>query len=137
MSLFSKAAACALLEFPAVNAYLQDDYIEYHNYADISIAVSTQRGLVLPVLRNVQTNGLAQYRIRHQRLSHQSPQQYAIYRRYVVIFTITNGGIFGSLLSTPIINPPQSAILGMHSIQETPRSTQRSSSNTPHDVCST
>jgi len=121
MSLFSKAAACALLEFPAVNAYLQDDYIEYHNYADISIAVSTERGLVVPVLRNVEQMGLHNIELGIKDLATKARNNtLSIDDMSGGTFTITNGGIFGSLLSTPIINPPQSAILGMHSIQERP-----------------
>lgn len=121
MSLFSKAAACTLLEFPAVNAYLQDDYIEYHNYADISIAVSTERGLVVPVLRNVEQMGLHNIELGIKDLATKARNNtLSIDDMSGGTFTITNGGIFGSLLSTPIINPPQSAILGMHSIQERP-----------------
>ncbi len=121
MSLFSKAAAMALLEFPAVNAYLDDDYITYHNYADISVAVSTDRGLVVPVLRNVEQMGLHDIELAIKDLATKARNNtLTIDDMSGGTFTITNGGIFGSLLSTPIINPPQSAILGMHSIQERP-----------------
>ncbi len=121
MSLFGKAAAMALLEFPAVNAYLNEDYIEYHNYADISIAVSTDRGLVVPVLRNVEQMSLQDIELTIKDLAGKARNNtLSIDDMSGGTFTITNGGIFGSLLSTPIINPPQSAILGMHSIQERP-----------------
>lgn len=121
MSLFGKAAAMALLEFPSVNAYLNDDYIEYHNYADISIAVSTDRGLVVPVLRNVEQMSLHHIELAIKDIAGKARSNtLSIEDMSGGTFTITNGGIFGSLLSTPIINPPQSAILGMHSIQERP-----------------
>lgn len=121
MSLFSKAAAMALLEFPVVNAYFNDDYIQYHNYADISIAVSTDRGLVVPVMRNVEQMGLHDIELNIKDLATKARNNaLSIDDMSGGTFTITNGGIFGSLLSTPIINPPQSAILGMHSIQERP-----------------
>lgn len=121
MSLFGKAAALALLEFPAINAYISEDYIEYHEYVDISIAVSTDKGLVVPVIRNVENMGLHDIELAIKDLATKarnnalSPDDMS-----GGTFTITNGGIFGSLLSTPIINPPQSAILGMHAIQERP-----------------
>lgn len=121
MSLFGKAVALALHEFPMVNAYIIDDYIEYHDYVDISIAVSTDKGLVVPVVRNVENMGLHDIELAIKDLATKarnntlSPDDMS-----GGTFTITNGGIFGSLLSTPIINPPQSAILGMHSIQERP-----------------
>jgi 2-oxoglutarate dehydrogenase E2 component (dihydrolipoamide succinyltransferase) len=119
MSFFVKASCDALRKFPPVNASLDGDEIIYHNYQDIGIAVSTERGLMVPILRNAQTMGLAQIE--------QSIERYANSARDGSIeladlqggtFTITNGGIFGSLLSTPLLNPPQSAILGMHAIKE-------------------
>ncbi len=121
MSFFVKAAANALQRFPAVNASVDGDDIIYHGYADISIAVSTEKGLVTPVLRNVERMGFADIE--------QGIAGYAKKARDGKLglddlqggtFTITNGGTFGSLMSTPIVNPPQSAILGMHTIKERP-----------------
>ncbi len=119
MSFFVKAAANALQRFPLVNASIDGDDVVYHGYADISIAVSTDKGLVTPVLRNVERQsfadiekGIADYaqKARAGKLSLEELQGGT--------FTITNGGTFGSLMSTPIVNPPQSAILGMHAIKE-------------------
>ncbi|WP_372014303.1 dihydrolipoyllysine-residue succinyltransferase [Pseudoxanthomonas sp. 10H] len=121
MSFFVKAAANALQRFPVVNASVDGDDIIYHGYADISIAVSTDKGLVTPVLRNVERLGFAEIE--------QGIADYAKKARDGKLglddlqggtFTITNGGTFGSLMSTPIVNPPQSAILGMHTIKERP-----------------
>ncbi|MDS0832942.1 dihydrolipoyllysine-residue succinyltransferase [Xanthomonas citri] len=121
MSFFVKAAANALQRFPLVNASIDGDDIIYHGYSDISIAVSTDKGLVTPVLRNVERQSFADVE--------QGIADYAAKARAGKLglddlqggtFTITNGGTFGSLLSTPIINPPQSAILGMHAIKERP-----------------
>ncbi|MEQ8033827.1 dihydrolipoyllysine-residue succinyltransferase [Xanthomonas sp. WHRI 6106] len=121
MSFFVKAAANALQRFPLVNASIDGDDIIYHGYSDISIAVSTDKGLVTPVLRNVERQSFAEVE--------QGIADYAAKARAGKLglddlqggtFTITNGGTFGSLLSTPIINPPQSAILGMHAIKERP-----------------
>ncbi|RBC16784.1 dihydrolipoyllysine-residue succinyltransferase, partial [Xanthomonas oryzae] len=121
MSFFVKAAANALQRFPLVNASIDGDDIIYHGYSDISIAVSTDKGLVTPVLRNVERQSFADVE--------QGIADYAAKARAGKLglddlqggtFTITNGGTFGSLLSTPIINPPQSAILGMHTIKERP-----------------
>ncbi|MGF6419983.1 2-oxoglutarate dehydrogenase E2 component (dihydrolipoamide succinyltransferase) [Stenotrophomonas sp. AN71] len=121
MSFFVKAAANALQRFPLVNASIDGDDIIYHGYSDISIAVSTEKGLVTPVLRNVERMSFADIektiadyakKARDGKLSLEELQGGT--------FTVTNGGTFGSLLSTPIINPPQSAILGMHAIKERP-----------------
>ncbi len=121
MSFFGKAASIALSEWPAVNAYIDGDTLVYHDYADISIAVSTPRGLTVPVIRNVESLGMAEIekavvvlatKARDSKLTAEDLQGGT--------FTITNGGVFGSLLSTPIINIPQSAILGMHKIQDRP-----------------
>lgn len=121
MSFFAKACAVALSEWPAVNAYLDSDELIYHDYADISIAVSTPRGLTVPVIRNVESLSMADIekkvielagKARDSKLTAEDLQGGT--------FTITNGGVFGSLMSTPIINIPQSAILGMHKIQERP-----------------
>ncbi len=121
MSFFAKACAIALAEWPSVNAYIDGDQILYHDYADISIAVSTPRGLTVPVIRNVESLGMADIekkvvelagKARDSKLTAEDLQGGT--------FTITNGGVFGSLMSTPIINIPQSAILGMHKIQDRP-----------------
>ncbi|MFY7879058.1 MAG: 2-oxoglutarate dehydrogenase complex dihydrolipoyllysine-residue succinyltransferase [Lacibacter sp.] len=121
MSFFAKACATALTEWPAVNAYIDSEEIVYHDYADISIAVSTPRGLTVPVMRNVESMSMADVektvvelagKARDNKLTMEDLQGGT--------FTITNGGVFGSLMSTPIINLPQSAILGMHKIQERP-----------------
>ncbi|AXA83926.1 dihydrolipoamide succinyltransferase [Lysobacter oculi] len=119
MSFFAKAAANALAKYPVVNASVDGDDIIYHGYADISVAVSTDKGLVTPVLRNVERMDFAEVE--------KSIAGYAKAAREGGLkledlqggtFTITNGGTFGSLFSTPIVNPPQSAILGMHAIKE-------------------
>ncbi|MDO4699766.1 MAG: 2-oxoglutarate dehydrogenase complex dihydrolipoyllysine-residue succinyltransferase [Moraxella sp.] len=121
MSLFVKAATEALKRFPAVNASIDGDDIIYHGYYDVGVAVSSERGLVVPVLRDTDSMGLADIE--------GGIRDYAIKAREGKLsidemtggtFTITNGGVFGSLLSTPIINPPQTAILGMHAINERP-----------------
>ncbi|MCW8929655.1 MAG: 2-oxoglutarate dehydrogenase complex dihydrolipoyllysine-residue succinyltransferase [Gammaproteobacteria bacterium] len=121
MSFFVKATVEALKQFPAVNASIDGNDIVYHNYFDIGVAVSSPRGLVVPVLRNSETLSMAGIE--------QSIKELAIKARDNQLsldeitggsFSITNGGVFGSLLSTPILNPPQSAILGMHKIQERP-----------------
>lgn len=121
MSLFVKAAATALQRFPEINASIDGNDIVYHGYCDIGIAVSSDRGLVVPILRNTENmsmadveSGIADYAVkaREGRLDMDDLTGGT--------FTITNGGVFGSLLSTPILNPPQSAILGMHSIQKRP-----------------
>ncbi len=121
MSFFSKACAIALTDFPGVNAYIIDDVIEYHDYVDISIAVSTPKGLVVPVIRNVQDMGFKEIELAVKELAVKGRDGLLTMEDMTGgTFTITNGGVFGSLLSTPILNPPQSAILGMHKIQERP-----------------
>ncbi len=121
MSFFAKATAFALQKHPILNASVDGEDILYHSYVDLSIAISTERGLVTPVLRNVEgmsfaeiEKGIASYaqKARDGKLTLEDLQGGT--------FTITNGGVFGSLLSTPIVNPPQSAILGMHAIKERP-----------------
>ena len=121
MSFFTKAATMALMEFPAVNAQIDGKEMVFHDYADIGIAVSTTKGLVVPVIRDAHMMSLFQIE--------QAVLHYALKARENKIsiedmqggtFTLTNGGIFGSMLSTPIINPPQSAILGMHNIVQRP-----------------
>ncbi|MBL7850256.1 MAG: 2-oxoglutarate dehydrogenase complex dihydrolipoyllysine-residue succinyltransferase [Cyclobacteriaceae bacterium] len=121
MSFFAKAVCAALKEFPAVNASVDKDEIVYHDYCDISIAVSTPRGLVVPVIRNADALTFAQIESEVVRLATRGRDgKLSIEEMTGGTFSITNGGVFGSMLSTPIINPPQSAILGMHNIVERP-----------------
>ncbi|HNV20125.1 MAG TPA: 2-oxoglutarate dehydrogenase complex dihydrolipoyllysine-residue succinyltransferase [Candidatus Hydrogenedentes bacterium] len=121
MSFFVKAAVAALQEFPGVNAQIRDDQIVEFNYCDIGIAISSGKGLVVPVLRNAELMRFADIeraiadfgeRARENKITLDELQGGT--------FTITNGGVFGSLLSTPIVNPPQTAVLGMHAIQDRP-----------------
>lgn len=121
MGFFVKAAVEALRRFPAVNASIDNDAIVYHGYQDIGVAVSTDKGLVVPVLRNAEQMGLADIEstVRDYGLRARDGKL-TIEEMTGGTFTITNGGVFGSLLSTPILNLPQSAILGMHKIQERP-----------------
>jgi 2-oxoglutarate dehydrogenase E2 component (dihydrolipoamide succinyltransferase) len=119
MSFFTKAVCVALKSFPAVNAYLDGEEIIYHDYCDISIAVSAPKGLVVPVIRNAESLGLADIEKEVARLAGRArDNKLGLDEMTGGTFTITNGGVFGSMLSTPIINPPQSAILGMHNIVE-------------------
>lgn len=121
MSFFTKAICVALKEFPAVNASIDKDEIVYHDYCDVSIAVSTPRGLVVPVIRNAEALSFAQIESEVVRLATKGRDgKLSIEEMTGGTFSITNGGVFGSMLSTPIINPPQSAILGMHNIVERP-----------------
>jgi 2-oxoglutarate dehydrogenase E2 component (dihydrolipoamide succinyltransferase) len=121
MSFFAKAVCAALKDFPAVNASIDKDEIIYHDYCDISIAVSTPRGLVVPVIRNADKLSFAQIESEVVRLATKGRDgKLSIEEMTGGTFSITNGGVFGSMLSTPIINPPQSAILGMHNIVERP-----------------
>jgi len=121
MSFFIKAAVLALQEYPEVNAYIDENEIVYHDYCDISIAVSTDRGLVVPVIRNAESMSMADLEEHIVELANKAREnQLAIEEMRGGTFTLTNGGIFGSLMSTPIINQPQSAILGMHAIQDRP-----------------
>lgn len=121
MSFFVRASIEALKRFPAVNASIDGNDIVYHGYQDIGVAVSSPRGLVVPVLRNADHMGLAQIeaQIREYGLKAQGGKL-SIDEMSGGTFTISNGGVFGSLLSTPILNPPQTAILGMHKIQDRP-----------------
>ena len=121
MSFFVKACTDALRKFPVVNASIEGDEIVYHNFQDIGIAVSTERGLMVPIIRNAENLGLAEIEM--------AIGDFAVKAREGTIsleelqggtFSITNGGVFGSLMSTPLLNPPQSAILGMHTIKERP-----------------
>ncbi len=119
MSFFTKAVCEALKEYPAVNSYIDGENIEYHDYADISIAVSAPKGLVVPVIRNAESLSLAEIEKEVSRLAGKArDNKLSIEEMTGGTFTITNGGVFGSMMSTPIINPPQSAILGMHNIVE-------------------
>lgn len=121
MSFFTKACCLALKEVPSVNAQINGDEIIYHNYADIGVAVSTEKGLVVPVVRNAE--GLSFFEIEKEIIDLAKKARdgkLSIDEMQGGTFTITNGGIFGSMLSTPIINIPQSAILGMHNIVERP-----------------
>ncbi len=121
MSFFAKAAANALLQIPEVNAYIDNGEIVYNDFVDISVAVSAPKGLVVPVLRNVETMNFAQIEKGIVNLATKAKNNtLSIDDMSGGTFTITNGGIFGSMLSTPIINAPQSAILGMHNIVERP-----------------
>lgn len=121
MSFYVKAVTEALKRFPEVNASIDGDDIVYHNYFDISIAVSTPRGLVTPVLKDTDTLGMAGIESGIKALALKGRDgKLSLDELQGGNFTITNGGVFGSLLSTPIINPPQSAILGMHKIQDRP-----------------
>ncbi len=121
MSFFVKACCDALRKHPVVNASIDGDEIVYHNFQDVGIAVSTDRGLMVPIIRNAEGLGLAEIE--------KTIEQFAVKAREGTIsledlqggtFTITNGGVFGSLVSTPLLNPPQSAILGMHAIKDRP-----------------
>lgn len=119
MSFFTKAVCAALKEFPAVNASIDGDEIVYHDYCDISIAVSTPRGLVVPVIRNAESLTMNQIEAEVVRLAGKGRDgKLSIEEMTGGTFSITNGGVFGSMMSTPIINPPQAAILGMHNIVE-------------------
>ena len=121
MSFFSRAAVLALGDFPAINAQIDDTHIVYHDFVNLGIAVSTERGLVVPVLHRADQMSIAQLESNIKRLALSArDNKLAMDELSGGTFTITNGGVFGSLLSTPILNAPQSGILGMHAIQERP-----------------
>lgn len=121
MSFFVKAACSALKRFPKVNAYIAGDEVEYHDFADVSIAVGTERGLVVPVLRNAEQMSFAQIELAIRNFAARARDgKLGVDEMTGGTFTITNGGIYGSLMSTPILNAPQSAILGMHAIKKRP-----------------
>ncbi len=121
MSFFTKAVTEALNAYPAVNGMIDGKEIVYHDYADVGIAVSSPKGLMVPVLRNAEQMSLAEIEAEIKRLAVKARDgKLTIDEMTGGTFTITNGGVFGSMLSTPIINPPQSAILGMHNIVERP-----------------
>jgi 2-oxoglutarate dehydrogenase E2 component (dihydrolipoamide succinyltransferase) len=119
MSFFTKAVCFALQEWPAVNAYIDGEELIYHDYCDISIAVSAPKGLVVPVIRNAESLSMAEIEKKVVELAGKArDNKLSMEEMQGGTFTITNGGVFGSLMSTPIINIPQSAILGMHKIEE-------------------
>jgi 2-oxoglutarate dehydrogenase E2 component (dihydrolipoamide succinyltransferase) len=121
MSFFTKAVTEALNHFPAVNAMIDGEEIVYHKYADIGIAVSAPKGLVVPVVRNAEQMSLAQIETAIKNLAVKARENKITLEDMTGgTFTITNGGVFGSMMSTPIINPPQSAILGMHNVVDRP-----------------
>ncbi len=121
MSLFAKACAQVLLEMPQVNAHLDGDSLIYHDYVDISIAISTPTGLVVPPVKNVESLDFHEVELKIKELADKARNgKLTLDEMRGGTFTITNGGVFGSLLSTPILNEPQSAILGMHTIQQRP-----------------
>ena len=121
MSFFSRAAVLALGEFPAINAQIDGTHIVYHDFVNLGIAVSTERGLVVPVMHRADQMSIAQLESNIKRLALSArDNKLAMDELSGGTFTITNGGVFGSLLSTPILNAPQSGILGMHAIQERP-----------------
>ena len=121
MGLFLKAASIALQDMPIVNASMDDDDVIYHGFQDIGVAVSTERGLVVPVVRGVQNKNIAEIEQSILELSNKAREgSLSIEEMTGGTFTVSNGGVFGSLISTPFLNPPQSAILGMHKIQDRP-----------------
>ena len=121
MSFFSRAVVLALGEFPAVNAQIDRTDIVYHDFVNLGIAVSTERGLLVPVLRRAERMSMAGIESEIKRLALGArDNKLALDELSGGTFTITNGGVFGSLLSTPILNAPQSGILGMHTIQQRP-----------------
>jgi 2-oxoglutarate dehydrogenase E2 component (dihydrolipoamide succinyltransferase) len=117
MSVFVKASTAALIKNPEVNAYIQDGCVVYHDFVDVSVAVSTGTGLVVPVLRNTEGMNFAQVEAAIGAFGAKARKnQIAIEDMVGGTFTISNGGVFGSMFGTPILNSPQSAILGMHGI---------------------
>jgi len=121
MAFFVKAAALAARDVPSVNASIDGDEIVYHDYLDVSVAVSAPQGLVVPVIRDAQALSFAEIETTIADFGNRAKAgTLTIEEMQGGTFTISNGGVFGSLLSTPIINPPQSAVLGMHRIEERP-----------------
>ncbi len=121
MSFFTKAAALAVGYHPAVNAMIDGEEIVFPTYVDIGIAVQTPKGLMVPVVRNAESKSLPQIELEIKELAEKArSRKITVEELSGGTFTITNGGVFGSLLSTPILNPPQSAILGMHNIIDRP-----------------
>jgi len=121
MSFFVKAAISALRRCPRVNAYIVGDSIEFHDYCDVAIAVGTDRGLVVPVLRNAETMSFAEIEARIRDFAIRGRDgKLSVDEMTGGTFTVSNGGVYGSMMSTPILNPPQSGILGMHAIKRRP-----------------
>lgn len=121
MSVFAKACSHALMEMPQVNSHIDGEDLIYHEFADISIAISTPNGLVVPPIRNVESLSLHEFEKQLKVLAEKARSgTLSLEEMTGGTFTITNGGVFGSLMSTPILNEPQSAILGMHAIVERP-----------------
>lgn len=121
MSLFAKACSQALMSMPQVNAHIDGEELIYHDYVDISIAISTPTGLVVPPVHNVESLDFHEIELKIKELADKAREgKLSLEEMRGGTFTITNGGVFGSLLSTPILNEPQSAILGMHTIQQRP-----------------
>jgi 2-oxoglutarate dehydrogenase E2 component (dihydrolipoamide succinyltransferase) len=121
MSFFARAVVTALREFPRVNAFIEGEEVVYHNYVNLGIAVSTDRGLTVPVLQHVESMTFAKIESEIKRLATAAREgKLALQELSGATFTITNGGIYGSLLSTPILSPPESGILGMHAIKDRP-----------------
>ena len=121
MGFFTKAVSEAVQDFPAVNAMIDGNEIVYSDFVDIGIAVSAPRGLVVPVVRNAESLTIPQIELEIGRLAKRArDNKLSVEEMTGGTFSITNGGVFGSMLSTPIINPPQSAILGMHNVVERP-----------------
>jgi 2-oxoglutarate dehydrogenase E2 component (dihydrolipoamide succinyltransferase) len=121
MSFFAKATVLALKQYPVLNAEIEGDDILYHDHVHLSVAVNTERGLVVPVLRDVENMSFAQFESEIKRVANAARDgKLSLQELSGGTFTITNGGVFGSLLSTPILNPPQTGILGMHTIQKRP-----------------
>ncbi|WAT17982.1 2-oxoglutarate dehydrogenase complex dihydrolipoyllysine-residue succinyltransferase [Aurantiacibacter sp. MUD11] len=121
MSFFAKAAALALKDVPAVNAYIDGDEIVYHDYVDLSVAVSAPNGLVVPVVRSIDQMSFAEIELAIADFGKRAKEgTLTMEDMQGGTFTISNGGVFGSLMSTPIINPPQSAVLGLHRIEDRP-----------------
>ncbi len=121
MSLFTKAVSIALQQFPQVNSIIDGEELIHHNYVDVGIAVSSPKGLVVPVLRNTELMSIAEIELKVKELAEKARNnKISLDEMTGGTFTISNGGVFGSLLSTPILNPPQSAILGMHNIVDRP-----------------
>lgn len=121
MSFFIKASCSALQAFPRVNAYIVGDEIEYHDFCDVSVAVGTEKGLVVPVIRNAESMSFAEIEAAIKNLAGKArDNKLTIEDMTGGTFTVSNGGVYGSLNSTPILNPPQSAILGMHTIKKRP-----------------
>ena len=121
MGFFTKAVSEAVQDFPAVNAMIDGNEIVYSDFVDIGIAVSAPKGLVVPVVRNAESLKIPQIELEIGRLAKRArDNKLSVEEMTGGTFSITNGGVFGSMLSTPIINPPQSAILGMHNVVERP-----------------